>query len=344
MKKEDLSIYIIGRNTSYISLANALNMKNLYPEFADNVIYFDDNSFDNTKELLNKYDIIVKDANITHEDIDKFKPVNLFAEMVFRNSLTTKRVLEDCKTKYALIMHADLFILKKEFLYTFIEYMDNYSVMSIDKPKYKTEVEQQMLHIKKKINKTRNKELIDIYEFYLLNIHDTSVNNIWNGLLLIDVELFKSNNLILGDRLDYRNIVGINENIINSMQDFQSYIDYEINNIPGYKTANFLSAGQLVKDGKIFHFDNISKINTVFFNTGKFYLPDEIMELIEKDEININPTYEEGAKLFESYGVDLRKYLVRYYIREPLFKKGLKIISKNSGLPTKQVLKALGSN
>ena len=118
---KDITIFFTGHNIKdYISLSiNSLLY--FHPEYKKNIVYVDDNSNDNTIDILKSNNIKIiewKPSEYLHETID----------MSYRVSCIYKEIFEQCKTRYLMINDGDIVFYDK-IKYNYSELIQEYPLL-----------------------------------------------------------------------------------------------------------------------------------------------------------------------------------------------------------------------
>lgn len=288
----EITIYITGKNTDLLSVANILHLKKLYPELSDRIIYIEENNSRNKIDIMKENNINYKIYDI-EEKIDEYteKYTHIkehFLDVSLRHMLLIDKALSDCNTKYAVLMHNDMIIKDNNVIYKLIDDLKENKVSSIkreDRPSLNTFVFEfdDLVYLLNKKN----------MNYYVNHIVKNHTNLIWAGLMAMDLNYFKENNLPYGDRLDDRNLTNLSSLFCDTSQDFQCFLVE--NNIP-FKSyePEFLN---------VYHLKcaSITKNNIKVLNIN---FEDWMKKIIKKTE-----AYEALKLISDNSGISIRKII-----------------------------------
>ena len=233
IKPNDISIVFSGHNTEEYVLSAIKSFLLFYPEYKDSIIYFDDDSTDNSVKEVEK--LGVKVITWTEEYRQKASEINKTLKSIYGNTLekvfVTYVSLRVCciyhcimaqlNTKYMLLLDGDIVILKQGLLEDFSEkILEGCRYVGIEDL---TE-----------ISDLDNEYQGNYYKDYVFNLEDGRLVNhrISTFCCLFDIEYLKSINATI-DRLDERNIIACTGGLVDVGTDFYYFL--KENNIPIYE-------------------------------------------------------------------------------------------------------------
>ncbi|MFW6007659.1 MAG: glycosyltransferase family A protein [archaeon] len=127
----NLTIAFSGRNIKNYLILAIKSFLYFYPDLKDNIIVFDDNSIDGTREWLKEQNIKI----ITWSDYtEKFRNIKhrIKGSWNFRISMLINEIILQTNTKYLCILDGDIVFLQNKIFKNSINDLNKYSVIGIE--------------------------------------------------------------------------------------------------------------------------------------------------------------------------------------------------------------------
>ncbi|MFW6008770.1 MAG: glycosyltransferase family 2 protein [archaeon] len=287
---KDLTIAFSGQNIKHYLILAIESFLYFYPNLKDNIIVFDDNSTDGTREWLEEKSIkTITWSNYTKHYFEGSKKIakkNNKDNSATKISLIFKEIMYQTKTKYLLLCDGDVIFINNGFVEYFYNIVKDYNII-----------------VPIKQYKLKSKKSIDIYSKYPTQLQINKdgqfyIKGAWSYFSFYNINFLKKYNLL------YDNF-SINKfnNFYNRDQGIEFLTELTIKNISYYEL------NKKIINQYILHF-----AFTVFFNNPIHRKSMPYSEYINESRgkiefINKILNYKHIKNIFEKYNLRMNYFI-----------------------------------